>query len=205
MFHFENPVMASPAATLSPAENHERTRLHSKFTAEEDDQLRSLVEKYGDLNWSAIAEEMPGRNVRQCKERWVNYLCPTINNSEWTPEEDALLIEKQREFGSKWVRIAKFFNNRTDAMLKNRFNVLRRRERKANTRMLRNFALMQYQMLKAMPHMWQPQIVMRQVPEPVPAPIPEPEVEQEVLDVDFFSDEPWMDSIENDCGLFDLF
>jgi hypothetical protein len=71
---------------------------------------------------------MPGRSARQCKERWVNYLSPTLNTGEWTPEEDRLLLEKQRAYGTKWAQIAKFFPNRTDGMVKNRFNRIQRRQ-----------------------------------------------------------------------------
>jgi hypothetical protein len=60
----------------------------------------------------------------------MNYLSPTLRDTPWTPEEDRLLVQKHRDFGSKWVQIALFFPNRTDAMIKNRFNRLRRRERK---------------------------------------------------------------------------
>ena len=103
---------------------------HAKFSIEDDEALRRLVEEFGENNWTMIVERMPGRNVRQCKERWMNYLSPNLNRSPWTPEEDALLIKKQKELGSKWVKISQFFQNRTDAMVKNRFQVLRRKELK---------------------------------------------------------------------------
>jgi hypothetical protein len=73
---------------------------------------------------------MPGRNARQCKERWTNYLCPTLNTNSWKPEEDRLLVQKRMELGAKWVKIAQFFPNRTDAMVKNRYQVLKRKENK---------------------------------------------------------------------------
>jgi hypothetical protein len=104
---------------------------HQKFTPEEDDQLRVAVEQFGDLNWKIIARHLPNRTPRQCKERWTNYLQPQINTSQWTRSEDARLLEKYNEFGSKWMRIAKFFINRTDAMVKNRFLVLKRRGMRA--------------------------------------------------------------------------
>jgi hypothetical protein len=100
----------------------------SKFSAEEDEQLRALVPAFGRPDWHAIAENLPGRNARQCRERWGNYLSPMLNSASWTPEEDRFLLEKQAEFGTRWVQIAKCFPNRTDGMVKNRFNVLRRRE-----------------------------------------------------------------------------
>lgn len=102
----------------------------SKFTPEEDKLLRALVNQYGESNWSKIAENMPRRNVRQCKERWQNYLTPNVSKEPWTPEEDLLLEEKYNEIGAKWVRIAQFFKNRTDTNVKNRYMVLSRRSKK---------------------------------------------------------------------------
>ena len=103
---------------------------HAKFSAEDDERLRVVVEEFGEGNWALIAEHMPGRNARQCKERWSNYLSPRLNRSPWTAEEDELLLKKQQEIGSKWVKISSFFENRTDAMCKNRFQVLKRKASK---------------------------------------------------------------------------
>jgi hypothetical protein len=41
----------------------------------------------------------------------VNYLSPTLNNSKWASKEDQLVIEKQTEFGTKWVAIAELLRN----------------------------------------------------------------------------------------------
>ena len=71
---------------------------------------------------------MPGMNECQCRDRWTNYLSPTLNTFEWTSEEDSLLIEKVNQLGKKWVKISRFFNNRTDQMCKNRFNILERKK-----------------------------------------------------------------------------
>lgn len=112
------------------ASTHHTFKPHAKFTAEDDEVLKRLVEEFGESNWAFIADRMPGRNARQVKERWAYYLSPRLNHSPWTQAEDNLLLEKQREMGSKWVRISRFFCNRTDAMVKNRFQVLKRREQK---------------------------------------------------------------------------
>jgi hypothetical protein len=101
-----------------------------KFTTADDERLRLLVEQFGDSDWSLISDQMNGRNPRQCRERWINYLAPSLNNAPWTPAEDMLLFQKYKELGCKWVRIAKFFPDRTDAMVKNRFNRIQRRETK---------------------------------------------------------------------------
>jgi hypothetical protein len=99
----------------------------SKFTAEEDSLLRRLVSQLGEESWPHIAQRMHHRNARQCKERWTNYLSPSVSNSPWTPQEDRLLEDKIREIGQKWVQIAAFFARRTDIHIKNRYHLLCRR------------------------------------------------------------------------------
>lgn len=101
----------------------------SKFSDDEDIKLLELVEKYGE-NWSQIASEMDGRNVRQCRERWRNYLSPDVANRPWTEEEDKLLDEKYAQFGPKWKHIASFFAKRTDINIKSRWQVHLRKIRK---------------------------------------------------------------------------
>lgn len=102
----------------------------SKFTPEEDNLLKQLVSKFGENDWNRVSELMPHRNVRQCKERWTNYLSPKVCNDPWTEEDDALLLQKYNEYGAKWVRIALCFPNRTDSNVKNRYLVLSRRSKK---------------------------------------------------------------------------
>ena len=100
-----------------------------KFTPEEDDRLRSVVASFGENDWEQVAKNMPGRNQRQCRERWLNYLSPNVNTAPWTSEEDQLLREKHAELGPKWVQIAKNFVGRSDTAVKNRWMVLERKAR----------------------------------------------------------------------------
>jgi hypothetical protein len=103
---------------------------HAKFTPEEDEALHHLVQMYGSRSWRLIGKIMPQRNSRQCRERWLNYLSPDLNIGAWTEAEDRLLWEKYEKHGPRWIFIRKFFPKRTDTMLKNRFRILRRRNRR---------------------------------------------------------------------------
>lgn len=60
------------------------------WTEEEDELLRSLVAKYGPKRWSLIAQNLPGRIGKQCRERWYNHLDPSVKKEWWTPEEDRM-------------------------------------------------------------------------------------------------------------------
>ena len=105
------------------------SRMKHKFTTEEDSKIGKLVATYGLDNWATIADLIPNRSARQIKERWFNYLCPLVNRSDWTSEEEEKLLRLIEEHGKKWRTIAKFFNGRTDVNLKNRYRLLKRRER----------------------------------------------------------------------------
>lgn len=93
----------------------------SKFTDNEDQRLQSLVMKYGTNNWKLIAKQIPNRTPRQCRDRYRHYLSPTINQSEWTKEEDRILLEKTEEFGFKWKVLENFFSNRNEIQIRNRY------------------------------------------------------------------------------------
>lgn len=120
-------LMQSTDAIASKGSEKNGKRRHLKFTGIEDVQLSSLVRFYGDNRWDLIAERMPNRNPRQCRDRWQNYLSPNVTFSEWTDAEDSLLLSKVTECGKRWVFISKFFPGRTDTQLKNRFRLVWKR------------------------------------------------------------------------------
>jgi hypothetical protein len=96
-------------------------RRRAKFAVIEDVQLRQLVAEYGVENWRHIASLMPGRNPRQCRERWKHYLSGNGIPIPWTVAEDQLLLERVQAWGPRWTRIANFFGNRTDIEVKARW------------------------------------------------------------------------------------
>jgi hypothetical protein len=103
--------------------------LKVRFTPDEDARLTDLVDEYGTNDWGAVALAMQTRNARQCRERYKNYLDPALRTDWWTAEEDALLQRKYDELGAKWNRISKFFKNRPDNALRNRWRLLDRHRR----------------------------------------------------------------------------
>jgi hypothetical protein len=128
----ETPQESSFEAFVCPEENFRETRIipKRKFTHEEDLCLVALVEKYGTKNWPIVAQAMATRNIRQCRERWTNYLHPYLRTGSWTAEEDQRLEEKFAEYGTKWNKISKFFIHRAPLSLRNRHMALVRRQRK---------------------------------------------------------------------------
>lgn len=89
------------------------------FTADEDARLRDIVSQMNPPDWRRVALQMYSRTARQCRERWKNYINPTIKSIPWTLEEEAVLNEKFAEFGSKWQKIARFLPGRSSNSIKN--------------------------------------------------------------------------------------
>jgi hypothetical protein len=92
------------------------------FTAHEDATLmRLLINSEVEVDWEAVAKRMDGRSARQCRERWLNYLSPTIRTDPLTDFEDRILVAKINEMGHSWANIGHFFNGRSENDVKNRW------------------------------------------------------------------------------------
>ena len=104
-----------------------RPPVKGSWTPEEDKLLTGIVTRQGASGWSGIAKHIAGRNAKQCRERWVNHLNPGVKKSQWTAEEDALLLRVQQELGNRWSEIAKHLDGRPDNAVKNRWYTLRHR------------------------------------------------------------------------------
>ncbi|KAJ6249446.1 transcription repressor myb5 [Anaeramoeba flamelloides] len=93
-----------------------------KWTDEEDTLLLKYVKEIGESKWSIVAQKIPQRTSKQCRERWKNQLDPSLNHGPWTKEEDEILIQKHKELGNKWSQIKRLLPGRSDNMIKNRWN-----------------------------------------------------------------------------------
>ncbi|OHT17172.1 hypothetical protein TRFO_41257 [Tritrichomonas foetus] len=117
-----NPDPANISLNTGHLESeNEQSLIRHKFTPEEDRQLNKLVATHGPRKWDKIALSMPGRTGRQCRDRFHNYLKPTLVNGPWNAEEDSLLERKVFEIGQHWNKIAKFFRGRSANNIKNRW------------------------------------------------------------------------------------
>ncbi len=65
-------------------------RSHSFWSPEVDKKLTMLVKKHG-IRWTLISQELDvGANGKQCRERWINNLDPSINHDPFLKEEDMM-------------------------------------------------------------------------------------------------------------------
>jgi hypothetical protein len=101
------------------------------WTREEDEAIILFVNQNGPRNWVRLAELLPGRIGKQCRERWTNHLSPEVARIPWTSDEDSKLVELYRAYGNRWTLIAAQMDGRTDNDVKNRWNssLKRRMER----------------------------------------------------------------------------
>ena len=94
------------------------------WTPDEDVLLLDAVVALGPkAGWRVIAERVPGRTSKQCRERHHNHLDPGISKKGWTAQEDMVIHLGVQQRGHKWSEIARGMPGRTDNDVKNRYNV----------------------------------------------------------------------------------
>lgn len=54
-----------------------------------------------------ISDHMPGRVGKQCRERYLNHLDPSLRHGPWTDEEEQLLLSLHARLNNQWAEIAR--------------------------------------------------------------------------------------------------
>lgn len=102
------------------------------FWTEKDDALLiKLVSEHGVGNWTLISTFIPGRNNKQCRDRYRNHLDPLHisqrgTNTAWSLEEDECIVRFVNEFGTLWAQFSQIpgiiTSGRSEHELKNRWH-----------------------------------------------------------------------------------
>jgi hypothetical protein len=100
---------------------HHHSLQGQRWSKEEDDKLRSIVEetmaaaasstssanRTVQINWKVVSDQFSSRSDQQCMQRWQKALRPEVTKGPWTEEEDHKVVELVRKHGAKrWSLIA---------------------------------------------------------------------------------------------------
>ncbi|CAM9953300.1 unnamed protein product, partial [Phaeothamnion confervicola] len=79
----------------------------------EDARLSALVRVYGQ-KWADVARRMPCRLPKQCRERYLNHLDPSLRKDEpWTRAEEELLMRLCGGDRPRWAHICRSLPGRS--------------------------------------------------------------------------------------------
>ncbi|XP_017572042.1 v-myb avian myeloblastosis viral oncogene homolog-like 2b [Pygocentrus nattereri] len=105
------------------ADQKDYGKVKVKWTQEEDDNLRTLVQSLGTTDWKYIASFLPNRSEHQCQHRWYKVLDPDLVKGPWTKEEDEKVIELVNRYGNKqWAMVAKHLKGRLGKQCRERWH-----------------------------------------------------------------------------------
>lgn len=110
--------------------NHSRPILVKRFTPNEDKIIKSLAMPNNENDWRKISSCLEGRTARQCRDRWNNYLNPSLNRDEWKIEEDEILLKLYEKNGPQWTSFCSVLNGRSINDVRNRYFKLMRKNQK---------------------------------------------------------------------------
>ncbi|XP_051538564.1 myb-related protein A-like [Myxocyprinus asiaticus] len=103
--------------------NSKKTLCKMKWSRDEDEKLKKLVEQHGTDAWKLIANFFPTRTDGQCQHRWQKVLNPELVKGPWTKEEDQRVIELVHKYGPKrWSVIAKHLQGRIGKQCRERWH-----------------------------------------------------------------------------------
>lgn len=117
-----------------------------KLWTEEEDKLLKLhfaSHKEEEGAWEEVSSSLKlaghRKSAKQCRDRWINHLDPSLLRVDWQADDNAKLLDLHESLGSHWKIIAQSFPGRTDNSVKNQFfSLVRKSLRKARKSVSKN-------------------------------------------------------------------
>uniref|UniRef100_A0A1A8LI29 Myeloblastosis oncogene n=1 Tax=Nothobranchius pienaari TaxID=704102 RepID=A0A1A8LI29_9TELE len=115
-------LSVAPDSIVAGKKDDKDAECDVKWTQEEDENLKILINNFGRKDWRTIASFLPGRTELQCMNRWNKYLGPELAKGSWTKEEDDKLTEMVAKHGTKnWGAVAKHVNGKVGKQCRDRW------------------------------------------------------------------------------------
>lgn len=94
-----------------------------------EDFQKTFTLKHG-FPWKTLSEKISSKAPNQCRERFLNYVCPGINKSEWTEVEDDVIRLLQPKYPGNWTKLSTHLKGRPPNAIKLRWRFLERKRLK---------------------------------------------------------------------------
>jgi len=114
------PTNSNQATECKKESGSKVAHKRSTWTTVEDEKIREFYGIYGP-KWTKISENIPNRNGKQVRDRYLNVLASNIKKAGWTVEEDRFILKMMKEIGPQWRKISKSMEGRTEMQVKNRY------------------------------------------------------------------------------------
>eukprot|EP00775_Hariotina_reticulata_P010940 gene10940-11094_t len=98
-------------------------RQAQRWSPQEHSKLEQLVELHGLKAWRLVAEQLPGRSGKQCRERYLNHT-QKAKKGGWSIQEELTLARMHAAWGKQWSQIACHLPGRSANCLKNHWNAI---------------------------------------------------------------------------------
>jgi len=106
----------------------ESNKVRNNWTLSEDNAVRTAIGKLKMGNYipfSAVADQVPGRNSRQVAQRWRCHLDPSIYRGGFTKREDILLVICRFMKNMTYREISERYIMRSENQLRLRYHALK--------------------------------------------------------------------------------
>lgn len=133
-----NQCMSRWKNVLKETVRNGEQRRKGKWESNEDELLKAAVQRNGKpdgdekTRWGEVARSVPGRVGKQCRERYLNHLSPSVAAAGPFSSEEDQLIKTKRAENISWPQIAKLMPGRSENAVKNRFHSMSKAKERDN-------------------------------------------------------------------------